>query len=129
MTDIVLLDANVLIALSIVDHEHHDRARRWLGPTRRFASTPSTQGSLVRFLVRVASTGHAIDALALLNRNERHEFWPDDQPYNAEILHQVVGHKQVTDAYLAAAAHARGSKMATLDRGLALLRPSIVELI
>jgi len=91
--------------------------------------TPSTQGSLARFLVRVASAAHASDALTLMVGNERHEFWPDAQPYIPAMLHRVVGHRQVTDAYLAAAAQARGARLATLDRGLATLRPDIVELI
>jgi uncharacterized protein len=128
-TDAVLLDANVLIALTVEDHEHHELARSWLGATRRFATSPSTQGSLVRYLVRIASTAHAIDALALLDGHERHEFWPDERPYHAAMLGGVVGHRQVTDAYLAAAAEARDTRIATFDRGLALLRPEAVELI
>ncbi len=121
-TDALLLDANVLIAATIVDHEHHERARKWLGDNRRFASCPSTQGSLVRYLVRVASGEHALDALRMLNQNERHEFWPDQLPYSNDVLLGVVGHRQVTDAYLAALAASRGTKVATFDRGLTILR-------
>ncbi len=120
----VLLDANVLIALSVVNHEHHRRARHWLGGSRRFATCPSTQGSLVRYLVRVASTDHAIEALKIIDTNARHEFWADDEPYDDRLLTGVVGHRQVTDAYLAASAAQRNTKIATFDRGLALLRPS-----
>lgn len=128
-TDALLLDANVLIAVSVVDHEHHRRAREWLGGSRRFATSPATQGSLVRYLVRVASTDHAIQALDLIGANERHEFWPDDAPYAGDMLSGVTGHRQVTDAYLAAAAARRGTKIATFDRGLALLRPAVVLLV
>jgi hypothetical protein len=35
--DALLLDANVLIAATIADHEHHERARQLLGDSRRFA--------------------------------------------------------------------------------------------
>lgn len=128
-TDAVLLDANVLIAASVADHEHHQRARSWLGTTRRFATSPSTQGSLVRFLVRVASTDHALAAPELVDANERHEFWPDDGPYDALVLRDVVGRRQVTDAFLAESARRRGSTLATFDHGLSLLRPDLVELI
>lgn len=124
-----LLDANVLIALSVTDHEHHEVARSWLGRRRRFATSPSTQGSLVRFLVRVASIEHAVAALALLVSSPRHEFWPDAAPYDEIVLRGVIGHRQVTDAYLAQQCLARSARLATFDRGLALLRPSIVELI
>jgi len=128
-TDAVLLDANVLIALSVADHEHHARARRWLGNSRRFATCPSTQGSLMRYLVRVATTDHAVASLALLESNPQHEFWADDSPYDAEVLADVIGHRQVTDVYLAAAAARRSSQVATFDRGLALLRPRSVLLV
>ena len=128
-TEPTLLDANVLIALSVTDHEHHQAARTWLGRRRRFATTPSTQGSLTRFVVRVSTVEHAIEALRLLAANPRHEFLPDAAPYDEEVLRGIVGHRQVTDAYLAQQCFVRGARLATFDRGLAILRPSIVELI
>jgi uncharacterized protein len=49
----ILLDANVLIALVVADHGHHDAVETWLaGVTDRFATCPITQGSLVRLLIR-----------------------------------------------------------------------------
>ena len=55
-----LLDSNVLIALVVAEHVHHDFASRWLSESDAgFATCPITQGSLVRFLVR---TGHAAAA-------------------------------------------------------------------
>lgn len=128
-SDAILLDANVLIAASVTDHEHHERARRWFTAGRRFATCPSTQGSLIRFIIRVASTDHAIDALAILTANERHEFWPDDAPYDATVLRDVIGHRQVTDAYLAVLATRKHSRLVTFDRGLSILRPDVVDLI
>lgn len=124
-----LLDANVLIALSVQDHRHHCAAHTWLGRDQRFATCPSTQGSLVRYLVRVASTEHGLAALAALAANARHEFWPDVLQYAPGVLDGVVGHRQVTDAYLAAVAESNGARLATFDRGLSLLRPKVVELI
>ena len=128
-TDAVLLDANVLIALSVAGHEHHSRVRAWFGASRRFATCPSTQGSLIRYLVRVASTEHALVAMKLLSANPRHEFWPDDEPYADTTLEGVFGHRQVTDAYLAAAAARRNTAIATFDAGLAALRPAAALLI
>lgn len=128
-TDAVLLDANVLIAMSVLDHEHHQRARAWLGGIRRFASCPSTQGSLIRYLVRVASTDHAIDALEMIQANPRHEFWADAEPYDTEMMTGVIGHRQVTDAYLAALAARHATHIATFDGGLAALRPAHTLLV
>jgi len=51
-----LLDANVLIALTVAEHEHHDRASRWVAGIERFALCPVVEGALVRFLVRVGET-------------------------------------------------------------------------
>ncbi len=128
-SEAILLDANVLIAASVIDHEHHRRARDWLGAVRRFATCPVTQGSLARYLVRVADTEHAIEALKLIDVSSRHEFWPDDTPYDGGVLTGVVGHRQVTDAYLAASAARRGAQIATFDRKLALLRPASTLLV
>ncbi len=128
-TKAILLDVNVLIAASFEDHEHHRRANAWLGVSRRFATSPSVQGSLVRYAVRVASSAHAADLLDLLAQHSRHEFWPDDRPYDASTLDGVAGHRQVTDAYLASLAAARGSVVATFDTGFKQLRPAYVELV
>jgi predicted nucleic acid-binding protein len=41
----------------------------------------------------------------------------------------VIGHRQVTDAYLAQLARANHGRLATFDRGLAALHTDIAELI
>ena len=129
MSEAVLLDANVLIALAENGHEHHEAARAWFVEHAGFATSPSTQRSLVCFLVRVASVEHALGALELLTDHPRHEFWPDALPYDADVLSGITGHRQVTDAYLARAAASRGSLVATFDAGLAALRPDVVTLV
>jgi|CXWL01.1.fsa_nt_gi toxin-antitoxin system PIN domain toxin len=128
-TETVLLDANVLIALSFADHQHHRHATQWLGEARTFATTPSVQGALVRFAIRVATPTHAIDLIELLAGHPRHQFWADEAPFSRHLMRGIIGHRQVTDAYLAEAAASRGSKLATFDHGLQLLRPRAVELI
>ena len=129
VTEPVLIDANVLIALSFADHLHHERAVAWLGSRRTFATTPSVQGSLIRFAVRVASPTHAGDLIDLLAAHGRHVFWPDDVGYTRSMLRGVTGHSQVTDAYLAEIAVAHATRLATFDQGLAALRPDAVELV
>lgn len=129
MTEPMLIDANVLIALSFADHFHHERAVAWLGSRRRFATTPCVQGSLIRFAVRVASPTHAGDLIDLLTAHGRHVFWPDDVGYTRSMLRGLTGHGQVTDAYLAEIAVAHATKLATFDQGLATLRPDVVELV
>lgn len=41
----------------------------------------------------------------------------------------VVGHRQVTDAYLAALVRHRGAQLATFDRALAALHPDVTALL
>jgi toxin-antitoxin system PIN domain toxin len=126
-----LLDANVLVAVCTADHVHHDAAATWLADTAEgYATTPITQGAVVRFLMR-EGVG-ATDALAVLESvtaQARHEFWPDDLPFESSTLKGVIGHRQVTDAYLASLARRRHGKIATLARGLAALHADVAELI
>jgi uncharacterized protein len=64
-------------------------------------------------------------------RMPEHEFWPDDLSLKQAIpiAMPVVGHQQVTDAYLISLAEAHGGMVATLDRGLlALGTKGLVEI-
>ncbi|ORV10889.1 TA system VapC family ribonuclease toxin [Mycobacterium celatum] len=126
-----LLDANVLIALVVSDHVHHEPAEDWLSSTSGgFATSPMTQGSLVRLLVRqgqtVSAVKQVIDAIAA---NRRHEFWSDTVSFADVKLTGVVGRRQVTDAYLAQLARTRNGRLVTFDQGLAQLHNDVAELI
>lgn len=126
-----LLDSSVLIALVQQEHLHSAAAATWLDALDgTFATCPVTQGALLRLLLRKGAS--AIDArssLASVISDERHEFWPDDLDYLAVRLDGVVGHRQVSDAYLAALARARSAKLVTFDRGLAALHTDVAVLV
>jgi uncharacterized protein len=126
-----LLDANVLIALVVVDHVHHDAATDWLSASdARFATCPITQGSLVRFLLRAGqSAAAAQDVVRAVDNADRHEFWSDSVSFADVAFGGVIGHRQVTDAYLAQLARSRDGRLATLDSGLAQLHSDISALI
>jgi uncharacterized protein len=126
-----LLDANVLIALVVADHVHHDAAEAWLAhDAGDFATCPSTQAALVRFLVREGlSVDAAVAPVVALQHFERHQFWPDDLAMDAVDLRAVVGHRQVTDAYLAALARSHQGRLATFDRGLAAAHPDVTVVL
>ena len=51
----------------------------------------------------------------------RHEFWPDDASYLDMPTTGIVGHRQVTDAYLVLLARKHGGSVATMDKALASL--------
>jgi toxin-antitoxin system PIN domain toxin len=127
----VLLDANVLIALVVDDHVHHAAAEDWfVGLSGGFATCPITQGSLIRLLIREgqpASVARAV--LSEASAHPRHEFWSDDVSFVDVPVEGIIGHRQVTDAYLAHLASAHRSRLATFDQALAKLRPDVVELV
>lgn len=125
-----LLDANVLIALSVAEHEHHDRASEWLARAADFAVCPVVEGALVRFLLRVGES--AATAAALLERIRMHprcQFWPDDISYRDIDVTSLTGHRQVTDFYLAKLAGEHGCRLATFDQALVTSQPTTTFLV
>ena len=136
-----LLDVNVLIALAWPEHSQHAQARAWFGKHRSkgWATCPLTQAGFVRiasnpaFSPRSVSVSEAIEALRAGLRDEAHRFWPDSIsfPDAAERISQpLIGHRQITDAYLVALAMQNQGKLATLDRGIARMASAgVVEVI
>jgi uncharacterized protein len=128
-----LLDANVLIALTDIDHISHARATEWmLLASGLFATCPITQAALIRFILRArpgTTIRQAKHLLAQVVSHKNHEFWPDS--ISCEELPEVgvIGHKQVTDAYLVALARHNKCRLATLDRALAALHHEHVVLV
>lgn len=121
-----LLDANVLIALTLREHEHHDRAATWSSGISSIALCPIVEGALIRFLVRMGeSPAVAAAVLYAVRARPGCEFWPDALSYVDVDLSGVRGHRQVTDAYLVGLAHShRGALLATMDEGLHLAAPN-----
>ncbi len=125
-----LLDANLLIALAVTDHMHHDVAEQWARGRTNLATCPITQGSLVRFMVRNGASGpEAVGFLAAVLEAGRYRFWADDLGYEGIDLGAVLGHRQVTDAYLAGLARANRGRLATMDRGLVAVHPDVADLV
>lgn len=131
MSTTYLLDANVLIALTVAEHEHHPRASRWAAGIERFAVCPVVEGSLVRFLVRVGESARvAQEVLGAVRAMPRCEFWADSLSYADAGLQHVRGHRQVTDAYLANLAASRpDSTLATFDAGLVRELPELTTMV
>ncbi len=128
-----LLDANVLIALINTSHVDHQRVRLWFAEAGTdFATCPITQGALVRHYFRDTANPSGEGARALVSavlHIPRHKFWPDDIGFDRIRFTGVIGHRQVTDAYLAALARRHGGEVATLDKALAALHADVAKLI
>lgn len=129
-----LLDGNLLVALRIDSHVHHEKAHAWFRDRHkdRFATCPLTQGTLLRVHMTLAMDGSATaawQALLEINSHRRHIFWADNFSYLEVSSAGLQGPRQVTDAWLAELARRKRGKLATLDEGLVLLHPDVAELV
>ena len=126
---VYLLDSNVLIALATPEHTLNQRAAAWFREGHLFATCPITQGALFRFHLRVGVGATAQSARSLIQAictMPRHVFWPDEVSFIDLPLEGIIGHRQVTDAYLVLLARHREGRLATLDRALAAVHPEAV---
>lgn len=128
-----LLDGNVLVALCLEGHLHHELARRWFAAElHKFATCALTEGTLLRLHMTMAvdaSASAAWDVLRALHRHPRHVFWEDGASYTGVPHRSLQGAKQVTDAWLAELSRRRKGKLATLDSALAALHRDVAVLI
>lgn len=141
-----LLDVNVLVALAWPQHVHHLSALAWFKRRGRqpWATCPLTQLAFVRVSSNAKIVQDAVsprEAMGLLRKITvlpGHRFWADDAvPTGQSVFDSValVGHRQVTDAYLLALCLARNGRLATFDRGVQELladadaRDTFVELL
>jgi uncharacterized protein len=125
---VYLLDSTVLIALATPEHSLNARAAAWFRKGLRFATCPITQGALLRFHLRAGVDATAESAKLLLESISalpRHEFWADDVSYLDLPSTGVLGHRQVTDAYLVLLAGKHGGSVATLDHALAAIHEKL----
>jgi uncharacterized protein len=129
-----LLDVNVLIALFWPVHEHHARAQAWFVAHARhgWATCPFTEAAFVRIISNPAFSQSAVtarDAVYLLGENLKHPnhvFWADTLSFadTSEVfLHRLLGHRQVTDAYLLGLTRHHRGRLLTLDGALESLLP------
>ena len=129
---ITLLDANALIALLWPKHEHHEPVRKWFRQhsPKGWATTALTQGAFVRIVSQPAFAGHSIpiaEVSALLFRNlahPHHRLLPLDFGFDAVVeicSGGLLGHRQVTDAWLLTAAIRNEARLLTFDAGVSQL--------
>ena len=129
-----LLDVNVLIALFWPSHEAHERAQRWFrkNSDEGWATCAMTQAGFVRIVSNPAFSEQAVsprDALDVLRgslRHPAHRFWTEDLGVpDALVLFgpRLLGHQQITAAYLLGLAIHKNGRLATFDAGLSSLLP------
>jgi toxin-antitoxin system PIN domain toxin len=134
-----LLDVNVLMALLWENHEHHERARRWLQIVTEFATCPLSQLGFARIsshpmLGFGMSPEEAFSVLRQFLADPRHRFIPDDLSCQDRVLltERIPGSNHVTDHYLTALARQHNLTLATMDAALRRAfsdEPNLVELL
>jgi toxin-antitoxin system PIN domain toxin len=99
------------------------RAKGW-------ATCPITQAGFVRIVSNPSFSRDAVqprEAVQVLSANtasKDHTFWPDELPVATAVAFtgiRLLGHQQVTDAYLLGLAIRLGGVLATLDHCIAAL--------
>lgn len=67
----------------------------------------------------------AMNLLATVTTHTKHHFWADSVHFSQVRWNGVMGHRQVTDAYLAQLAREHRGKLATFDKGLVALHADV----
>ncbi len=123
-----LLDVNVLIALLDADHVHHARASHWLSENiaSGWASCAITQNGCVRILSQPAypnalPAAQVAARLSAATQTPHHRWVPADVSLlDAPLFDagQLLGHRQVTDAWLLGLAVAHDLRFVSFDGAL-----------
>ncbi len=127
----MLLDVNVLLALSWDQHIHHEVAHEWFGKIESWSTCPLTEGGLIRLLLteqvvgRKVSGAEALGQLEAMRRVPGWSFLTDSASLAAPVIDTrvLMGRRQVTDLQLVNLAAANDTRLATFD---AALRDSLV---
>jgi uncharacterized protein len=128
-----LLDTNVLIALTSIDHPQYRSAQRWfdsLVEGEEWGICPLTEAGYIRIVTNPAGgpiMQSFLQARAILKdlaQRSGCRYWPMTESWvtlTAPFAARIAGHQQVTDAYLLGLAIKEDGVLVTFDRGLKYL--------
>ena len=126
MAVVGLLDVNVLVALLVPEHEHHNAAIQWFTAegNQGWATCAVTELGVIRVCAQLPGgpwlPETTADRLLLLTAASReYEFWPDAiSPATMAEVRPASTAKQITDRYLLGLARRHGGRVITFDGGL-----------
>lgn len=124
MSELLLLDVNVLIALSRPLHEKHDQVIGRLHDRQRWATCSIVQLGFIRLcstpgiLPVVLTPAEAAKQLTRMLADPLHEYIGVAPAPAGLDWTGIPGHRQTTDLYLLAVAAAAGARFLTLDQRL-----------
>lgn len=122
----MLLDVNVLFALTWDQHIHHEAAHARFAELNSWSTCPVTESGLVRLLLteqvvgRKITGGEALGQLDAIRQVPGWSFVPDSFSLAAPVIDTrvLMGRRQVTDLQLVNLAAAAGMPLATFDAAL-----------
>jgi toxin-antitoxin system PIN domain toxin len=133
-SNLLLLDINVLIALSWQIHPFHSAARRRMeGSRERWATCALTQLGFIRISSSASANpspktpAEAAALLAIMTNDSLHVYLDSLPPPADRWMRRVFGTKQVTDAYLLAVAEWSEATFLTFDARSRVLAGEIVK--
>ena len=126
-----LFDINFLLALAWPNHQFHSIANTWFEKqaSHGWATCAVTQLGFIRlssnpsYLKEAKKTPEeARQYLKSLLEHQKHRFLVDlDAPVHFPEIASIVGHQQLTDAYLVGLARLTGTRLVTFDKHPAAL--------
>ncbi len=122
-----LLDVNVLVAIVVPEHQHHDVALAWYtsDANQVWASCAVTELGVIRVCAQLPGgtwpPERTADQLLLFAADGRvHEFWPDaSSPALMPDVRTAQTAKQISDRYLLGLARRHSGQLVTFDSGIA----------
>lgn len=128
ISNLVLLDVNVLIALSWPIHPFHSVATRRMNASREhWATCALTQLGFLRISSTASANpspktpGEAFALLAVMTRDPLHVYLDNLAAPSEDWMNRAHGPSQITDAYLLALAELHGATFLTFDNRLRAL--------
>ena len=127
---IALPDINVLLALTWSNHPHHDAAHCWFGrdSAAGWATCLLTQTGFVRLSLNPQVVGVSINCQVALNllqsliAHPHHQDVDRAPPLTAspfdELVPNIIGYRQVSDATLLYPVRVHGMKLVTFDQAI-----------
>ncbi len=127
----MLLDVNILFALSWDQHIHHETAHSHFARLDKWSTCPVTEAGLLRLLLtekvvgRRVTGSEALAQLAAIREAPGWSFVEDSASLSLPMIDTrvLMGRRQVTDLQLLNLAASHGMQLATFD---AALRNSLV---
>jgi toxin-antitoxin system PIN domain toxin len=122
-----LLDVSILLALHRPSHEAHRRVIHWFHSEgqKAFSTCAMTQAGFVRLMMnpqlseRKVAQDETRQLLDELTKMKGHIFWASDVSFlegTVPFAYRILGHRQITDAYLLGLAICEKGILATLDK-------------